>query len=175
MIGIVLGTLVGLSSSFGSAPVLINSSTAPSHSMSICGKNLELGMPPGIIFKEFDGSECVMYKTDDPDLFAIKMRGSPAEQPAGTVKFSHGLLTEITREWAIDAKNSDDVAKAVIDALQPMEAQGASQCVISTHNNASPSSEDRISELKCGQRTLVFVLSTRSGQKEIQIEEILSN
>jgi len=139
--------------------------------MNICGRDIELATTPKAAFGKLEGTDCTVHKTDDPDLFAIQ-RGTAV---VGTVKFVNGTLARISRQWAIAIKSPEEMGRVVVNALQEMQAHGTSQCVLTEHNHASPSSEDRISVLTCGPRMLVFGLMTRSGTDEINIEEILGN
>ncbi len=167
--------LAALITFFGGIGVAFANAQAPvvasSASMNICGKDIELGALPKAVFDKFDGTGCVVYKVaDDPDMFAI---GKGSTEIA-TVKFSHGVLVTITREWAADIKSPQEFARAVVNALQEVQAHGSSQCVLSTLNQADPSFEARGTVMKCGRRTLVFSVDTESGQEKFLIEEIVS-
>jgi hypothetical protein len=140
--------------------------------MNVCGKDIELGVLPKVVFDKFEGTGCIVYKVaDDPDLFAI----GKGKSPIATVKFSHGLLATITREWATDIKSPEEFARAVVNALQEVQVHGSSQCVLSTLNQADPSFDAKGSVMKCGRRTLVFSVNTESGQEKFQVEEILGD
>ena len=161
--------LGGIEATFANAQVLAAVSTT---SMNVCGEDIELGALPKAVFDKFEGTGCIVYKTtDDPDLFAIG-KGSA---PIATVKFSHGLLATITREWATDIKTPEEFARTVVNALQEVQAHGSSECVLSTHNQANPSLEARVSVMKCGKRMLVFSVIAESGKEKFQIEEILGD
>jgi hypothetical protein len=139
-------------------------------SMDVCGKEIELGVLPKIVFDKLDGSGCVFYNTtNDPDMFLI-VKGKII---FGSVKFTNGLLTHITREWASDVKTPEEFAREIVNALQEVQTHGSSQCVLSTLNQLNPSDETRGSVMKCGQRTLVIMVSIGSDMKKFQIQEIL--
>ena len=158
---------VGIVTTFANAQM--STAVSPA-SMNVCGKDIDLGSLPKVVFDRFDGTGCIVYKVaGDPDLFAIA-KGSAQ---IGTVKFSHGLLATITREWAADIKSPEEFARAVVNALHEVQAHGSSECVLSTLNQADPSFEARGSVMKCGRRTLVFSVNAESGQEKFQIEEIL--
>jgi hypothetical protein len=157
----------GIGATFANAQTPAVASAA---SMNVCGKDIELGEAPKAVFDKFEGTGCIVYKVaDDPDFFAIG-KGSA---PIASVKFSHGLLARINREWATDIKSPEEFAKAVVNALQEVQANGSSECKLSALNQADPSFEARGSVIKCGRRTLVFSVDTESGQEKFQIEEIL--
>jgi hypothetical protein len=161
--------LSGIGATFANAQVSVAGSST---SMNVCGKDIELGSLPKVVFDKFEGTGCIVYKVaGDPDFFAIA-KGSAQ---IGTVKFAHGLLATISREWAADIKSSEEFARAVVNALQEVQAHGSSQCVLSTLNQADPSFEARGSVMKCGRRTLVFSVNAESGQQKFQIEEILGD
>jgi hypothetical protein len=164
-----VGCLGGIGATFANAQV---SAGASSTSMNVCGKDIELGVLPKVVFDKFEGTGCTVYKTaDDPDLFAIGKGGAQI----GTVRFSHGLLATIDREWAADIKSPEEFARAVVDALQEVQANGSSECKLSALNQSDPSFEARGSVMKCGRRTLVFSVYTESGKEKYQIEEILGD
>jgi len=161
--------LGGTGATFANAQVSAAVSTT---SMNVCGKDIELGALPKVVFDKFDGTGCIVYKVaDDPDLFAI----GKGNATIATVKFSHGLLATITSEWATDVKSPEEFARAVVNALQEVQAHGSSQCVLSTLNQSNPSFEARGSVMKCGRRTLIFSVIAESGQQKFQIEEILGD
>jgi hypothetical protein len=171
MIRVALSSLIvslgGIGATFANAQV---SAAVPSASMNVCGKDVELGSMPKVVFDKFEGTGCTVYKVaGDPDLFAI---GKGSAQ-VGTVKFSHGQLATITREWAADIKSPEEFARAVVNALQEVQAHGSPECALSTLNQADPSFEARGTVMKCGRRTLVFSVNPESGQEKFQIEEIL--
>jgi hypothetical protein len=173
MTRVTLATLVvylcGFEAIFANAQV---SAAVPSTVMNVCGKDMQLGVLPKAVFDKLDGTGCTVYKTaDGPDLFAIG-KGSAI---IGTVKFSHGQLATITREWAADVKSPEEFARAVVNALQEVQAHGSSQCELSALNQADPSFEARGSVMKCGRRTLVFSVNAESGQQKFEIQEILGN
>ncbi len=173
MTRIALASLIVFLGGIGATSANAQVSTAVSStSMNVCGKDIELGAPPKVVFGKFEGTGCLVYKVaDDPDLFAIG-KGSA---PIATVKFSQGLLASITREWAADIKSPEEFARAVVNALQEVQAHGSSECVLSTLNQADPSFEARGSVVKCGRRTLVFSVNAKAGQEKFQIEEILGD
>jgi len=161
---VVLG---GIGAAFANAQV---SAAVSSTSMSVCGKDIELGAGPKVVFDKFEGSECKVYKVaGDPDLFAV----AKGDAQMATVKFSKGLVATITREWAASIKSPEEFARAVVNALEEVRAHGSSECVLSTFNQANPSFEARGSVMKCGRRTLV--ISVESSQEKFQIEEILGD
>jgi hypothetical protein len=161
--------LGGIGATSANAQVAV---AASSNSMNVCGEDIEIGAVPKVVFAKFEGTGCIVNKVaDDPDLFTIGKGGATNI----TVRFSHGLLATITREWATDIKSPEEFARAVVNALQEVRAQGSSQCVLSTLNQANPTFQATGSVMKCGRRMLVFSVIAESGQEKLHIEETLGD
>ncbi len=159
-------SLIGIGAISANAQV---SAAVPTNSMDICGKKIELGSPSKIVFDLFEGSGCKVYDTDNPDRFGV----AKGRSVIASLKFSHGLLVYVSREWATDIKSPEEFAKAVVNALQEVQKNGSSECVLHAINQANPLSAVRGSDMKCGRETLVFAVTSEQGKETFLIEEIL--
>jgi len=158
---------IGAASANAQAPV-----AASANSMSVCGQDIETGTAQNVVFAKFEGTGCTVNKVaGDPNLFTIAKGGVTIV----SVGFSNGLLSTINRDWATGIKSPEEFARAVVSALQEVQAQGSSQCVLSTLNQANPSLQATGSVMKCGRRMLVVSVVTESGQEKLHIQETLGD
>jgi hypothetical protein len=173
MTRIALASLIIFLGGFGAASANAQVAVAASsNSMSVCGQDIEIGAAQNVVFGKFGGTGCIVNKVaGDPDLFTIAKGGVTIV----TVGFSNGLLSTITRDWATGIKSPEEFARAVVNALQEVQAQGSSQCVLSTLNQASPSLQATGSVMKCGRRMLVVSVVSESGQVKLHIQETLGD
>jgi hypothetical protein len=163
---VLLGGIAAVSANAQAAVV------ASSSSMNVCGHDIEIGAAQSVVLGRFGGAGCVVNQVaGNPNLFTIAKGGVTVV----TMGFSNGLLSTITRDWATGVKSPEEYARAVVNALQEVQAHGSNQCELSALNQSNSSLQATGSVMKCGRRMLVVSVVSESGQEKLHIQETLGD
>ena len=154
--------------------VPIQAQQQPGSSITIGVHELRLGMPRDQVIAKlassYDVSALPDRKAACKDSCFVWNKGSRLESPIGSVAFKSGRLSSVRVYWdPQDQQAAVPLARAIYGVLSRFVQDGATRCTVEVRQSNSPTSDERVAFIVCGERYISLTILRMDGSEETAI------